>query len=205
LGTDGADSHSDGGTAKTLVAGAGDDVLTATAASVLYGGAGMDTFNINAAMVTALENPMGSGGNVDRLARVDGGSGIDTLALTGGGLILDFTQIANQAGGNPVGGSRLSSIEKIDLTGSGDNTLKLKASDVFDLSEANVFETTGRHQLMVTGDAGDKVHFAEGQSGAYGWTQAGTALVDSVSYQVWNNNHSLDTLYLSANVSILVI
>jgi len=211
LGTDGADTHSDGGTAQTLVAGAGNDTLTASAASVLYGGAGNDSFTVNQAMITALQSAMGSGGNVDRLARIDGGSGIDTLVLTGGGLTLDFTQIANQAGGNPIGGSRLSSIEKIDLTGSGNNTLKLKASDVFDLSEAHVFDLSeahvfvttgplsGRHQLLVKGNIGDAVNFADGD-----WGRDPTPLLyDGLFFNVWNNHHSLNTVYVQLGLTVL--
>ena len=96
-----------------LVAGAGDDSLTATAASVLYGGAGNDSFDINATMITALQSRYGSGGNMRQLARIDGGSGIDKIVLSGSGLRLDLTQIDNQAGANPDGGSRIDSIEKI--------------------------------------------------------------------------------------------
>jgi hypothetical protein len=213
LGTDGADTHSDGGTAQTLVAGAGNDTLTATAASVLYGGAGLDTFNINAAMVTALENPMGSFGNLERLARIDGGSGKDTLKLSGALITLDLSLIANQAGGNPTGGSRLSSIEIIKLDGGTmampRNILKLKASDVFDLSEANVFENTGRHQLMVKGSEGqlmmgtrmsqDTVNFADGDWGKV----SGTLQFDGLVFDVWNNLHSVNTVYVQQNLAVL--
>ncbi|MDZ5459490.1 tandem-95 repeat protein [Azohydromonas lata] len=102
LGTAGADALSDGGTAQTLVAGAGDDTLTATAASVLHGGAGNDRFVIDATMVQALQAPLGSGGNADRLARVDGGGGLDSIALSGAGLALDLTKVAGAAAGDTV-------------------------------------------------------------------------------------------------------
>ena len=81
-------------------------------------------------MITALQSRMGSGGNVNQLTRIDGGSGIDKIVLSGTGLTFDLTQVANQAGSNPDGGSRIDSIEKIDLTGSGNNTLKLGLEDV---------------------------------------------------------------------------
>jgi hypothetical protein len=201
LGTTGNDTQSDGGVAKTLVAGAGDDVLTATAASVLYGGTGKDTFNIAQAMITALQAPMGSGGNTTQLARIDGGGGLDTLALTGGGLTLDLTQVANQAASNPDGGSRIDSVEAIDLTGSGNNALKLIASDVLDMGSANSFQTTGRQQLLVKGNAGDTVDLADA-AGTTGWTQAASsATIDSALYQVWNHT-SLATVYVQTGVLV---
>jgi len=200
LGGSGDDAFSDGGTAKTLVGGAGNDSLTATAASVLYGGIGNDLFLIGQAMSAALQSPMGSGGNVDRLARIDGGGGIDTLALSGSGLVLDLTQVANPAAGAPHGGSRLSSIEIIDLTGSGHNTLRLAARDVLDLADFNAIDPAGsganRHQLLVDGNSGDRVVLLESD-----WSHAGQQTVmNDQTYQVWNHDQTLVTLYLAENV-----
>jgi hypothetical protein len=192
------DALSDGGTAKTLVGGAGNDSLAATAASVLYGGAGDDLFVIGPAMIEALQSPMGS--DMDRLARVDGGSGIDTLKLDGGtDLTLDMTLIANPAAGAPHSGSRLSSIEIIDLTGAGDNTLRLSAADVLDLVGFNAFEDTGRRQLMIKGDEGDQVERVDS-----GWQEIERAVVDGIDldgYAIWEHDVSLATLYLAPNVA----
>ncbi|MDM7943567.1 MAG: Ig-like domain-containing protein, partial [Hydrogenophaga sp.] len=203
LGTSGNDTQSDGGMAKTLVAGMGNDTLTATAASVLYGGAGNDTFNIDGNMFTALQSPMGSGGNLTKLARIDGGTGLDTIELTGSGLTFDLTQVASQAASDPKTGSRIASIEIIDITGSGDNSLKLNLFDVLDLGSANIFEATGRQQLMIKGNAGDQVDLADG-TGTSGWTQGSAVSLESLSYQVWSHNTALATLYVQ-NTGVLVV
>jgi hypothetical protein len=75
------------------------------------------------------------------LARVDGGGGTDTLKLAGANLNLDLTQINN---------GRIQDIEIINLTGSGDNTLKLDLNNLLDISS----ET---NTLKVVGDSGDKI------------------------------------------------
>jgi vacuolar-type H+-ATPase subunit E/Vma4 len=202
MGTSGADTLSDGGTSLTLVGHAGNDTLTATAASVLYGGSGDDRLVIGQAMITALQSPMGAGGNSTRLARIDGGSGRDTLVLQGAGLTLDLTQVASQAASNPDGGSRVDSIEIIDLTGAGNNTLKLSLNDVLDLASANTFQATGRRQLLVRGDAGDQLDFALGSSTA-SWTQATSPVtLDGASYAVWNHATARASVYVQNGVGV---
>ncbi|MCM2506100.1 hypothetical protein NDN16_20850, partial [Aureimonas altamirensis] len=128
--------------------------------SVMDGQAGNDTFVVDGAAITLLQSAYAGSG---KLATLKGGLGVDTLKLSGTGLTLDLTQVSNVAAGNPSGGNRLSGIEKIDITGSGDNVLKLTAADIADMSGSNVFETTGRYQLMVDGNAGDKVQLTDGR------------------------------------------
>jgi hypothetical protein len=93
------------------------------------------------------------------------------------------------------------SIEVIDLTGSGDNTLKLLAKDVLDLSRFNVFESTGRAQLMVTGNGGDTLDLADA-TGVTGWTHGTATTLGGVSYEVWNHNTSLATVYVNQAVVV---
>jgi hypothetical protein len=208
MGTDAADTQSDGGVAQTLVAGAGNDNLTATAASVLYGGAGNDSFTIDSSsMITALQNPMGSGGNVDRLARIDGGSGIDKVVLTGSGLTFDLTQVANQAASNPDGGSRMDSVEIFDITGSGNNMLKLTAKDVLELGSANLFAKTGRQQVLVKGNAGDTVDLAEPLSNTAWKKGSNITLDDGIEYLTYNYSNTVTpawvTVYVQNGMTVL--
>jgi hypothetical protein len=203
LGTSEADVLTGTAAAETLVGGAGNDTLTGGGggADVLYGGSGADTLVVTADTVAALAASFGAGGNTEQLSRIDGGSGIDTLALAGGGITLDLTAIANQGGGSPSSASRIESIERIDLTGSGNNTLVVGLGDVLDMAGMNSFNNANgwadgtyslaeggaggvnpeqRHQLVVDGNAGDAVS-------ASGWgSSVGTVTNAGVTYNVYN-------------------
>ena len=124
----GAESETLTGTtgADNIVAGLGDDTLDSRGGGdVLLGAGGNDTIRIADLA----------------FRRIDGGSGIDTLALDGAGMTLDLTSIAN---------TRLRNIEVIDITGAGNNTLKLTAREVLNLSSTT-------NTLTINGNSGDAV------------------------------------------------
>jgi len=198
LGTSGNDTLIGGTSDETIVGGAGNDILIGNGgADVLYGGSGDDTFIINAGNISALASNAASG----NYARIDGGTGIDTLTLAGAGLTFNFNTIANQGGSAPSSSSRIESIERIDITGSGNNTLTLALKDVLDMAGMNSFNNaTGwadgtynlasgganginpeqRHQLVIDGNAGDTVS-------AIGWgTSLGTVTNAGHTYDVYN-------------------
>ncbi len=137
-----------------MIAGAGNQTLDALAGNdSLDGGSGSDILLA------------GSGDDVlvhdaaDSL--ISGGAGTDTLQISGAGVTIDLTAIAN---------SIITGIEKIDLTGSGDNTLVTSADDVQALS-------TDTDTLIVTGNVGDSVRL----SGS-GWEARGSELVAGITY-----------------------
>ncbi|MDH4286200.1 MAG: hypothetical protein OEV26_02105, partial [Gallionella sp.] len=163
-------------------------------ADVLYGGAGNDTFVLNADNAAKLAAGVTGG----QLARIDGGSGIDILSLSGTGILFNLNNIANQGGSSPGGASRIESIERIDITGTGNNTLTLSLKDVLDMTGMNSFNNASgwadgtynlaaggasperRHQLVIDGNLGDVVNSS-------GWgSSVGTVTNGAVTYNVYN-------------------
>ena len=207
-----------------LVDGDGGDTLTgAGGADVLYGGRGSDTIVINASNIAALAT--NTGNNTQVIARIDDGSGIDTLQLDGAGLLLDFSAISGPA---------IQNIEKIDLTGSGNNTLKLSLIDMLQsFDNSNVFNssnttsglaaaadaqgqfaidttsgltaTVSKNQLMVDGDTGDNVVL----TGFANWT-TGTNVVATFggvthTYVAYNHNTSAQQLLIDQLVTVSAV
>ncbi|SHA01467.1 Alkaline phosphatase [Bathymodiolus thermophilus thioautotrophic gill symbiont] len=158
-----------------FVAGLGDDTLIGNGGTdVFNAGAGNDTIVINADNLAKLSSKMLSS---DLLARVDGGGNTDTLKLAGADLNLDLTQIDN---------GRIQDIEIIDLTGSGNNTLKLNLNDLLDISTSTNF-------LKVIGDTGDKVDI-ELSNNAF--AKDSTKTEDGITYDIYNNVNAADTVEL---------
>ncbi|MBK7674882.1 MAG: hypothetical protein IPJ27_08980 [Candidatus Accumulibacter sp.] len=211
VGSDFNDSMScDSGANKLEGLGGNDTLIGNGGADVFYGGTGEDSFVVNTSNVAALKAGVISG----EFARIDGGSGIDTITISGSGLSLDLTAIDNQSADTP---SRIESIERIDLTGSGNNTLTLSLSDVLDMTGMNSFNNaTGwkdgtydlaagganganpeqRHQLVIVGDAGDTILIRDADStvklsDAANWTNAGTVSKGGQSYTVYNHRNAL--------------
>jgi hypothetical protein len=201
IGTTGADALPGTSGNNQLVGGDGNDTLTGNGgADVLYGGRGNDTIVVNADNVAK----MSLSGTSQAIARIDGGSGIDTFQLAGAGILLDLSLVSGPA---------LQNVEKIDLTGSGNNTLKLSLADMLQsFDDSNVFNSSNttsglaakvtRNQLMVDGDTGDKVVLTDLAS----WTAAGTNVVaNGETYVVYNHNTSAQQLLIDQGILVSAV
>ncbi|WP_233255041.1 S-layer family protein [Limnohabitans sp. T6-5] len=198
MGTTGADTLTGTAGNNQLVAGDGNDTLIGGGgADVLYGGRGDDTFVLNADNVTQLSKS----GTSQNIERVDGSTGIDTIKLDGTGLVLDLTAVAATA---------VQDIEKVDLTGSGDNTLKLNLTDILQhATSSNAFNasnttsglaaTVTKNQLMIDGDTGDKVVLSD----LTNWTADATHVVaNGHSYTAYNHNTSAAQLLIDDHLLV---
>jgi hypothetical protein len=152
-----------------LIGGVGNDTLTGNGgADVLRGGAGNDRLVI---------------ADTGFLS-VHGGRGSDTLALSGSGLTLDLTTTPRP---------RIDSVEIIDLTGTGDNSLTLNRLAVQNLTEVRA---DGVATVRITGNAGDSVSLSES-----GWTQGSDLTEGAVTYASYTNGNARVLVQLGVGVS----
>ncbi|MCX8518791.1 MAG: FG-GAP-like repeat-containing protein, partial [Methylophilaceae bacterium] len=200
---------------EAIVGSSDADVLTGGGGvDRFFAGAGNDTIVLSSSDISKL-SLIGSG---EVCATVDGGTGIDTLRLSGGAN-LNLTAIANIAAGAPTINSRIASIERIDLApDSAANTLTLSVNDVLDMAGMNSFNTSNswsnlgggtalstsvqKHQLLIDGTALDTVVPIDS------WTFSGQ-VSNSVSgiskdYNVYTRATSAAQLLVGANIQVPV-
>ncbi len=145
------------------------DVIQHITQSATYFGDGADnTFNIFD--VELLNNAS---------SFISGGAGKDVLSVTGADQSLDLSTLLG----------KLNSIETIDLSGSGNNTLKLSPFDVLSQGGFDLFQTDGKVQMTIRGNAGDEVNLEHTLPNGFDpttWEHNETpVIVDGVAYEVY--------------------
>ncbi|KLG11719.1 hypothetical protein YA49_06440, partial [Enterobacter cloacae subsp. cloacae] len=149
----------------------------------LYGQTRDNIFSI--ADVSALEN----------VKVIDGNAGVDTLKLTGADQVLDLSGWKG----------RLSSIEMIDITGSGNNTLKLSLGDVLDQGHTGTFINDDSVQMAVKGGAGDVVVLSDllpNGMDVGDWENLGEVVAAGVSYDVYHHSELGAELLIQQGVTV---
>ena len=176
LGNGGNDVISGGDGNDTLDGGAGSDKLSGgNGNDKLSGGAGNDTLNGDAGNDTLIGGAGkdkyngGSGNDIIILsstsfASIAGGTGADTLKLSGKNLTLDITTMA---------GTTLTGIEKIDLSGTGNNKLIVDKASVTAVSDTDT--------LRIDGNQGDIVYLSPD------YKQTGIAVVGGEVVKVYTS------------------
>ncbi len=165
LGTSAGETLPGTANADIMNGGRGDDVLQALGgADVLNGAQGNDVFAVN---------------SLD-FKRIVGGTGTDALRLEGSGHTLNLTALRD---------NRISGLEAINISGSGNNVLILNQRDVLNLSDSS-------NTLVVRGNAGDRVELE------LGWTQGANQTSGTTTFLVFTQGKA--TLKIDATVSVKV-
>ena len=150
-------------------------------------GEGGELGSVLFANVTAIE---GTGtddtvvlGDVSGLS-ISGGSGFDTIELTGSGLLIDSTAVAD-----------LSGIEVLDISGSGVNTLVLTGQDVVDMGAGSSIDLYVKSDL----DGGPDQVILWGA-----WQQGVQFVVNDTTYDLYTSGDVLASIAIDhdANVQI---
>jgi hypothetical protein len=161
---------------------AGDDILTGTAgADIVVGGLGNDTLNGGAASDFLNGNAGDDTLVFDGLdRRIDGSSGTDALLFNGSGQTLDLTTLAN---------NKITGIETINLTGSGNNSLILNVQDLHDLSSTS-------NALLVDGNPGDTVN------AGFGWSFGSDVTIGNQAYVQYTQGNAV--LRVDSNIALTI-
>ncbi len=117
----------------------------------------------------------------------------DTLVLHGGSLNFDFRQPATSDA------VKVASIEKIDITGSGNNTIKLTLASV---TQADFDGSI--HKLYITGDAGDAVELTKPTVSWVASDHLTSHVLNGVTYKAYQLDSTHELLINNAITTLTV-
>ena len=167
----GNDTLNGGAGNDTMIGGSGNDTLNGGLGNdALNGGAGNDTLNGGLGTDTVIG---GSGDDTlvwDPLdGSIQGGLDTDTLRMDGAGKVVNLMTVPD---------TRITDVEVINLTGSGNNTLTVGLADVLAISSTT-------DTLRVDGNAGDVV-----ETDAF-WIPGADQLIGGNDYATYNLNGAI--------------
>ncbi|MGU5817690.1 Ig-like domain-containing protein, partial [Aeromonas hydrophila] len=126
---------------------------------------------------------------------IEGNDGVDSLKLTGANQVLDFTAWQG----------RLSSIEIIDIAGSGNNTVRISLGDVLELGHHNYFMDENTVQLAIRGNTGDTVELSDllpNGMDVGDWEITGSVTVAGYQYEVYRHTELPADLLVQQGVQV---
>lgn len=165
-GTDASETITGTAAADIIVGGRGNDTLNGSGGpDVLIGGQGDDAFSVTSV----------------NFKRVAGGNGSDTLRLAGSGITLDLITLPD---------NRLTGIEAINITGSGNNTLTFNKRELLNLSNNS-------NTLTVRRNLGDIVN-----PGA-GWVQQPNEIIGGVIFEVFTQGTAILKVQAVSNAPVI--
>jgi hypothetical protein len=132
---------------------------------------------------------------LENIKVIEGNAGVDTLKLAGANQVLDLSAWEG----------RLSSIEVIDITGSGDNTLKVSLGDVLDLGHRGAFISDDSVQLAIKGNAGDTVELSDllpNGMDVGDWELLGDVTAAGVVYEVYHHTELAAEILVQQGVTV---
>jgi len=178
---------------ENVTGGSGNDTIVGSdLANRIIGGSGTDVLlagNGNDWLLFDI-NDVNQALNAPNAGSIDGGAGVDILAIQTNTPI-DFDDIPN---------NRITGIEEFDLTGNGNQDITLNSTDVFALSDTSDI-------LKIHGGLGDKVTLAGD------WIEAGTQPViynggSAVQYKKYTFYNAVDqttaTVLLEPNIKLSI-
>jgi hypothetical protein len=173
------------------------NIVNGVAGNVLVGGDGKDILTGNGD-----DNVLIGGDGIDSLL---GGAGDDILfydsqdLLVDGDTGTDTLVVVDDRAGNTDNNidftDMLTGIEKVDMTGAGDNELELDIDAILAMTDDD-------NQLLVTGDEGDSIDIsvAAGES----WDTNGTITVDDIQYTIYDHSTNDDVSLLVNSVEVII-
>jgi len=135
---------------------------------------------------------------LDQIKVIEGNGGVDTLKLNGANQVLDLSAWQG----------RLSSVEVIDITGKGDNTLKVSLGDVLDTGHLGAFINDDSVQLAVKGNAGDVVQLSDLLPNGMDigdWENLGVVIAAGITYEVYHHTGMEAEVLVQQGVTVQLV